>query len=290
MYVAKTEGGGRWRRFAEHMHADLLARVELESQLRDGLIHDELVLHYQPIYDLASGRRRGVEALVRWQHPQRGLLGPAAFIPVAEQSDLINGVGRVVLEKACQQLTVWRAEHGRDAPGELAVNISARQLQQPGFAAHVAAILELHGLEPGCLMLEITESTVMADTAAVVDVLTDLRDLGVRIAIDDFGTGHSSLARLHELPVDEVKIDQSFVRAASGPDGDTTMLELVITLATRLGLDLVAEGIETPGQLEVLNRLGARYGQGYLLARPASPEGWALTGPGPTDRAAPGVR
>ena len=139
-------------------------------------------------------------------------------------------------------------------------------------------------------MLEITESTVMADMSAVIDVLTDLRDLGVRISIDDFGTGHSSLARLHELPVDEVKIDQSFVRAASGPAGDTTMLELVITLATRLGLDLVAEGIETPEQLEVLNRLGARYGQGFLLARPASPEGWALTGLGSTDRAEPSVR
>jgi diguanylate cyclase (GGDEF)-like protein len=269
MYVAKTEGGGGWRRYAEHMHAELLARVELESQLRDGLIHDELVVHYQPIYDLTSGKRRGVEALVRWQHPQRGLLGPAEFIPIAEQSDLINGIGRVVLEKVCQQLTVWRDEQGEDAPGEVAVNISTRQLHQPGYAAHVAALLELNGLEPGCLVLEITESTMMADPATVADVLTDLRDLGLRIAIDDFGTGHSSLARLHELPVDEVKIDQSFVRAASGPGGDTTMLELVITLAGRLGLDLVAEGIETPEQLDMLQRLGAQYGQGYLLARPA---------------------
>jgi diguanylate cyclase (GGDEF)-like protein len=273
MYVAKSEGGGGWRRYADHMHAELLARVELESQLRDGLIHDELVVHYQPIYDLNSGKRRGVEALVRWQHPQRGLLGPAEFIPIAEQSDLINGIGQVVLEKVCHQLTLWRQEQGEDAPGEVAINVSTRQLHQPGYAAHVAALLELNGLEPGCLMLEITESTVMADPATVADVLTDLRDLGLRIAIDDFGTGHSSLARLHELPVDEVKIDQSFVRAASGPGGDTTMLELVITLAGRLGLDLVAEGIETPAQLEMLQRLGARYGQGFLLARPAPSDG-----------------
>ena len=228
MYAAKSDGRGRWKRYAEHMHTDLLARVELESQLRDGLYRGELVVHYQPTHHLRTGRQHGVEALVRWQHPQRGLLPPGAFVPLAENSDLIIGLGRFVLEQACRQLAAWRAELGDTAPAQVAVNVSPRELNQHGYTAQVLAVLHLTGLPASCLVLEVTESTVMTEQSDVINVLTDLRAAGVRISIDDFGTGHSSLARLHELPVDEVKIDQSFVHAAAPDDtttGDTTMLD-----------------------------------------------------------------
>jgi len=281
MYDAKSSGRNRWSRYAEHMHTDLLARVELEGQLREGLHRGELVVHYQPTYHLRTGAQHGVEALVRWQHPQRGLLAPGAFLPVAEAGDLIIGIGRFVLEQACRQLSDWQQElgdsrHGGTAPDQVAVNVSPRELNQPGYAAQVLATLHLTGLPARCLVLEVTESTVMTDQRDVIDVLAELRAAGVRISIDDFGTGHSSLARLHELPVDEVKIDRSFVEAAAPQDvhgvavaGDTTMLELLVALARRLGLDLVAEGIETPRQLETVRDTGCTYGQGFLLGRPA---------------------
>jgi len=214
---------------------------------------------------LSSGRPRGVEALVRWEHPTRGLLPPAEFIELAERSDLIIGLGRIVLEQACRQLAAWRSSLGEHAPTEVAVNVSPTQLHQPGFAAQVQAVLEVSGLPPQCLVLEVTESTVMRDVDAAIEVLTDLRAIGIRISIDDFGTGHSSLARLHELPTDQIKIDQSFVQASHD---DTTLLELMITLASRIGLDIIAEGIETPAQLDTLRRMGCPSGQGYLLDRP----------------------
>ncbi len=287
MYDAKDSGRDRWKRYASHMHTDLLARVELEGELRDGLHRGELVVHYQPVYHLRTGRSQGVEALVRWQHPRRGLLLPGAFIPLAETSDLIVGLGRYVLEQACRQLASWTAEQGRDAPVEVAVNVSPRELNQAGYAAQVLAVLHLTGLAPSRLVLEVTESTVMTSQHEVIDVLTELRAAGVRIAIDDFGTGHSSLARLHELPVDQVKIDRSFVVAAAPQDptwpGDTTMLELLVTLADRLDLDLVAEGIETTRQLDAVRDTGCAYGQGFLLGRP----GPATPVPGRTCTAAP---
>ena len=264
MYAAKEEGRDRWARYAPEMHTALVERVELEGQLREGLLRGELVLHYQPTYDLPTGQPRGVEALVRWDHPTRGLLAPAQFIPLAENSDLIIGLGRIVLEQACRQLAAWRASLGELAPVEVAVNVSSVQLHQPGFAAQVQAVLEVTDLPPRCLVLEVTESAVMRDVDAVIEILSDLRALGVRIAIDDFGTGHSSLSRLHELPTDEIKIDQSFVQASHD---DATLLELIITLAS-LGLDVVAEGIETSAQLDTLRQMGCPYGQGYLLDRP----------------------
>ncbi|HEX2805197.1 MAG TPA: bifunctional diguanylate cyclase/phosphodiesterase, partial [Kineosporiaceae bacterium] len=271
MYDAKSGGRGRWSRYAEHMHSDLLARVELESQLREGIPRGELVVHYQPTQNLRTGRQHGVEALVRWQHPQRGLLPPSAFVPLAERSDVITELGRFVLEQACRQLAAWRAELGDAAPTEVAANVSPRELAQHGYPAHVLAVLHLTGLPASCLVLEVTESAVMTEKSGVIEVLTDLRAAGVRIAIDDFGTGHSSLARLHELPVDTLKIDRSFVHAAAPDDttpGDTSMLDLIVALAAHLRLDLVAEGIETPRQLAAVRDAGCAYGQGYLLGRP----------------------
>jgi diguanylate cyclase (GGDEF)-like protein len=271
MYDAKSGGGSQWSRYAEYMHTDLQARVELESQLRDGIPRGELVLHYQPIQHLRTGQLHGVEALVRWLHPSRGLLQPGAFVPLAEHSDLIIGLGRFVLERACGQLASWRTELGDAAPSEIAVNVSPRELAQHGYAAQVLAVLHLTGLPPSSLVLEVTESTIMTEQTEVIAVLTDLRAAGVRIAIDDFGTGYSSLARLHELPVDVIKIDRSFVHAAAPDDdapGDSTTIELLVALAGSLRLDLVAEGIETPRQLAAIRDAGCTYGQGFLLGRP----------------------
>jgi predicted signal transduction protein with EAL and GGDEF domain len=275
MYDAKSGGPGRWSRYAEHMHAELQARVELESQLRDGIPRGELVLHYQPIQHLASGRPHGIEALVRWQHPRLGLLAPGAFVPLAERSELIIGLGRFVLEQACRQLAEWRAELGDASPADVAVNVSPRELVQRGYAAQVLAVLHLTGLPGSSLVLEVTESTVMTEQPEGIEVLTDLRAAGVRIAIDDFGTGYSSLARLNELPVDVIKIDRSFVRAAAPDDTDrgaSTMIELLVALARSLGLGLVAEGIETPRQLAAVRAAGCTYGQGFLLGRPQPAE------------------
>jgi diguanylate cyclase (GGDEF)-like protein len=274
MYDAKAGGGGEWSRYADYMHTDLQARVELESQLRDGIPRGELVLHYQPTQHLRSGRKHGVEALVRWQHPRLGLLQPIAFVPLAERSDLIIGLGRFVLEQACHQLAAWRAELGDGSPGEVAVNVSPRELAQRGYVEHVLSVLQLTGLPAGSLVLEVTEST-MTEQTEVIDVLTALRASGVRIAIDDFGTGYSSLARLHELPVDVIKIDRSFVLAAAPDDtaaGDTTMIKLLVALAANLRLSLVAEGIETPAQLAAVRDAGCAYGQGFLLGRPVPAE------------------
>jgi diguanylate cyclase (GGDEF)-like protein len=274
MYDAKAGGPGRWSRYAEYMHKDLQARVELESQLRDGIPRGELVLHYQPTQHLPSGRQHGIEALVRWQHPRLGLLQPIAFVPLAERSDLIIGLGRFVLEQACQRLAAWRAELGDGSPSEVAVNVSPRELAQRGYAAHVLDVLQATGLPASSLVLEVTEST-MTEQTEVIDVLTELRAAGVRIAIDDFGTGYSSLARLHELPVDVIKIDRSFVHAAAADDatpGDTTMIELLVALAGSLRLGLVAEGIETPAQLAAVRDAGCTYGQGFLLGRPVPAE------------------
>ena len=272
MYNAKNGGRGRWSRYAGHMHTDLMARVELEGELRRGLQQGELLVHYQPIYDLRTGRQQSVEALVRWQHPRRGLLMPGQFVPLAETSDLIISVGSLVLEQACRQLALWTVQTGPDAPVHVAVNVSPRELNQPNYASQVLAVLHRTGLDPTRLVLEVTESTVMTDQHGVINVLTTLRAAGVRIAIDDFGTGHSSLSRLRALPVDEVKMDRSFVLAAAPEDpatpGDTTMMDLLVTLADRLCLGLVAEGIETSRQLEAVRDAGCTYGQGFLLGRP----------------------
>lgn len=297
MYDAKTSGRGRWSGYAEHMHTELLARVQMESELREGLHRAELVVHYQPTYHLRTGARHGVEALVRWQHPQRGLLPPGAFVPLAETSDLIIDLGRFVLEQSCRQLATWRAElgpseSGGTAPTQVSVNVSPRELNQPGYAAQVLAILHVTGLPAHHLVLEVTESTIMTDQQQVIEVLGDLRAAGIRVSLDDFGTGHSSLARLHQLPVDEVKIDRSFITAAApdqvdghSPTGDTSMLELLVTLAHRLGLDLVAEGIETGAQLEAVRDTGCTYGQGFLLGRPQPPADLQPTGHRPPTQA-----
>jgi EAL domain-containing protein (putative c-di-GMP-specific phosphodiesterase class I) len=228
------------------------------------------VLHYQPLVDLRDGRVVAVEALVRWRHPTRGLVEPADFIPAAERIGLIVPLGRWVLREACRQAAAWRSQ-GTPAPPAVTVNVSARQLKEPGFVAEVADALGDEGLDPASLVVEITETAVV-EHGPVLDALRDLHALGVRLALDDFGTGHSSLGQLLRCPVDLLKVDRSFVDGVSGSREQTAVAAAISQMALALGLEAVAEGIETRAQADRLRELGYRLGQGYYFSEPLPPE------------------
>ncbi|NIZ90611.1 EAL domain-containing protein [Kineosporiaceae bacterium B12] len=240
-------------------------------RLRRGIDDGELRVHYQPVLDLQRGRLAGVEALVRWQHPERGLLPPAAFVPVAEVSNLVVALGREVLGAACRQVARWRRAHPHASDLTVAVNVSGRQLVDPDFAATVEEALAGSGLPPSALTLELTE-TALVGGDRVQPVLQRLRARGVRLALDDFGTGYSSLAYLRDFPVDEVKIDRGFTTALGGGSPSDVITAAAVGLAHELGCDVVVEGVEDRLQLEHVRRLGARYAQGYLFSRPRSAE------------------
>ena len=268
MYAAKQTGepGRRWtpeldERSAEH--------ARLGAELRAALDHDQFTLVYQPIVRLPEGRIVAVEALIRWAHPERGLISPAQFIPVAEQNGLIVELGAWILHTACARLAAWRTELGDDAPRKVSVNVSARQLARPGFAATVAATLAATGLPAGCLTVEVTETAVFEGGQAVA-ALHELRALGVRIALDDFGTGHSSLGLLQTVPVDVLKVDKSFVDRITEAGRHTVIAEALIQVSTGLGLAAVAEGVETAEQAAALYQLGYRLLQGYHYGRPVA--------------------
>jgi EAL domain-containing protein (putative c-di-GMP-specific phosphodiesterase class I) len=262
MYRAKERGKGRYEIFDEAMRADAVARLETESALRRALERGELLLHYQPDVELAGGTITGFEALVRWEHPARGLLGPAAFVPLAEETGLIIGIGEWVLREACAAAAGWPEEL------TLSVNLSPRQLAQPDLVATVRRALAESGVDPARLCLEITESAVMESGAATTAQLRALKSLGVRLAIDDFGTGFSSLAHLRRFPVDVLKIDGMFIAGLGSEPQDASIAAAVISLAHALGLRTVAEGVETEEQLRVLRELGCNLAQGHLFARP----------------------
>jgi len=265
MYRAKAAGGADYALFDPAMQAALTTRVVLERDLRGALDRGEFALHHQPIVELATGRIAEVEALVRWHHPARGLVSPAAFIPLAEETGLIVPLGRWVLGEACRQARAW-ADAG--TPVAVAVNLTAREFQRPDLAGEVAAVLAATGLAPELLRLEITESLAMRDAAATVATLVALRDLGVQIAIDDFGTGYSSLAYLKRLPVDTLKIDKAFVDGLGSDAGDTAIAAAIVALGHTLGLRVIAEGVETAAQAAALRDLGCDFAQGYHFARP----------------------
>ena len=269
MVRAKVDPVHRHFVFEPSMSEQTLERVDLESDLRLALERDELRLHYQPIIALDGGRVVGFEALVRWQHPTRGLVPPLAFIPLAEETGLIVPIGKWVLETACRQAArwhrTWRADGG--APLFVSVNLSARQFTQADLVEDVALTLDAAGLDPSALELEITESVVMDQSEAGIRALRDLRALGVRLVLDDFGTGYSSLSYLKHLPLDTIKIDRSFV-AGIDAIADRSIVEAVIALAHGLGIGVVAEGIETHAQAALLRELGCDLGQGYLFSRP----------------------
>ena len=273
MYAAKARGRDRHEVFEPHMQAELASRHEMQSDLRQALHADQLVLHYQPLVDLASGRIDSFEALIRWNHPTRGLVAPDNFIPIAEESGLIIPIGRWVLHEACSQLVQWRAGRPADDPLSIGVNVSSQQLHDPNFVADVQQTLFATRLRADYLVLELTESTLLSDTTLVQERLHALKDLGVRLAIDDFGTGYSSLAYLRTFPVDYLKIDRSFVNEVSRkPDQGIVMVRSIIGLGHNLSLTVIAEGIEEPAQLEQLRDAGCNIGQGFLFARPVPPD------------------
>jgi diguanylate cyclase (GGDEF)-like protein/PAS domain S-box-containing protein len=268
MYRAKERGRGIYELYDHTMRARLIHRLATEKALRHGVDHDELFVVYQPTVDLATAAVTGVEALVRWQHPERGLLAPAEFIPLAEETGLIVPIGAQVLRQACRQVSSW-AHSGAGSPLLCAmVNLSLHQLDD-AFVNTVAEILHESGLQPERLILELTESALIHDDGSTMYHLGELRRLGVRLAIDDFGTGYSSLDRLRRMPVETLKIDKSFTAELETTLEGTPLVAAIITMAHSLGLRVIAEGVETPDQLSTLRRLGCDAAQGYLLSRPA---------------------
>jgi len=266
MYRAKASGEGGFERYEPEMHLDLVERLQLEVDLRRAIEGNELVLHYQPIVEIATGRITGVETLVRWRHPTRGLVQPSSFIPIAEDSGLIVALGRWVLRESCYQVSAWRSNPAF-AELTLSVNISAGQLR-PGFAEQIAALLEETRLPAKCLVLEMTESILMDHTEENLAYLTAFKDMGVRLAIDDFGTGFSSLSYLHRFPVDVLKIDRSFVEALSDTPTERALVATILQLGRTLHMRTIAEGIETETQARALVEMDCEHGQGYYFSRP----------------------
>ena len=276
MYTAKSRKRGGYELFEAPMRAMALDRLNGKAELQRALEREEFVLHFQPIVRLGSGRVVGFEALLRWAHPDRGLVGPFEFISLAEQTGLIVPLGRWVLEAACHQARLWHEVHGTT----MSVNVSLRQLADPNLVDDVATIMATTGVNPAALTLEVTESVLVHDIDATVAVLDQLRDLGVRVAMDDFGTGYSSLSALRRLPVDVLKIDKSFVDGIGSSSEDSVLVAKVLELAHGLQLTTVAEGIEDQAQLERLRELGSDLGQGYHFARPLpAAEAEELIGP-----------
>jgi diguanylate cyclase (GGDEF)-like protein/PAS domain S-box-containing protein len=272
LYRAKADGKGGYAVFDPSLETHALERLEIESDLRQALDRNELQLLYQPILMLDNGRVGEVEALLRWNHPRRGLVSPVTFIPVAETTGLIVPIGQWVLEEACRQLREWQIEYPTHPPLVMSVNLSGRQFQHPGLVADVARTIAASGINPQCLKLEITESVLMRDVETAVNTCVALKELGVQLAIDDFGTGYSSLGQLKRLPFDTLKIDRSFVDGLGRDEQDMAIVRSVVTLAKTLSLSVTAEGIETPLQEAHLRSLGCERGQGFLFARPQAPE------------------
>jgi diguanylate cyclase (GGDEF)-like protein len=266
MYRAKAAGRNTSRQYDPEMEAAITAREELKATLLHGIQSDELVLHYQPQVK-ADGTVTGAEALVRWQHPQKGLIYPGDFIPIAEESDTIIALGQWVLTAACQQLSVW-AKHEETAHLDLAVNVSARQLRHPDFVEHALAVMASTGINPCRLKMELTESMLVDDVEGAIAKMNTLKFAGVSFSLDDFGTGYSSLSYLKRLPLDQVKIDQSFVSGILAGSEDGIIARAVITLAQGLGFSVIAEGVETARQLNFLTHHGCNDFQGYFFGRP----------------------
>ncbi|MDQ3679638.1 MAG: EAL domain-containing protein [Actinomycetota bacterium] len=287
---AKVDGKSRSEAFKPSMLEAIVRRIDLEAELRRALEHDELVVWYQPKLSMASGVMVGVEALVRWDHPRRGLVPPDQFIPVAEEAGLIARLGEWVLRQACTQAGVWQQRYG--SPLSVAVNVSTYQLRQPGLVEAVSSALAASGLGSASLVLEITEGSLIEERGGPLAILAELKGLGVQLSVDDFGTGYSSLARLWHLPIDELKIDKSFVKEIGASDGADSMVSAILAMAEALARRVVAEGVETTEQLAFLRDHGCDQVQGYLIARPGLPDHLEglLANPGDVLRLQPPVK
>jgi EAL domain-containing protein (putative c-di-GMP-specific phosphodiesterase class I) len=268
MYAAKQAGRGQVAFFQASMNDEVRRRVELERELREAHERQEFELHYQPQLDLRNGRICAAEALIRWNHPQRGLVPPLSFIPLAEETGLIVVLGKWVLEEACRQIKHLQGAYPSDPPLTMAVNLSARQLQRPEIVQEVAEVLHATDVDPKSLVLEITESVMMEDMELSIARLRELKELGVELAVDDFGTGYSSLNYIRRFPVDILKVDKSFIDGINEGGEDSALTAAIIELAGILRLQPVAEGIETAEQLERLLELECDLGQGYFFAKP----------------------
>jgi len=272
MYHAKANGKSRYEIFNPEMRTRLLDRLELANDLRRAIENQELRLHYQLIVSLNTGRITGLEALVRWQHPQRGLLAPIHFIPLAEDTGLITALDHWVLREACRQMRTWKLENPMFSDLTISVNISGKQISQAEFVGYVEQILAATDLDPKYLCLEITESVVIENKETTVIMCNQLRQLGVHIHIDDFGIGYSSLSYLSEFPVNALKIDRSFISKMGEGKNETDIVQAIVTLSRRIGVDVIAEGVETSGQLKKLQAMGCEYGQGFYVSKPLAGE------------------
>jgi diguanylate cyclase (GGDEF)-like protein/PAS domain S-box-containing protein len=272
MYRAKALGKARYEIFDNTMRDRIINRLALENELRQAIESNELCLHYQPIVSLETGRLAGLEALVRWRHPRRGLLYPDSFINLAEETGLIIPMDRWVLAEACRQMLAWKAEFPNLPPLTISVNVSGKQVAQPDLAGYVKSVLQETGLPPTDLRLEITERAIMENVEMAAGIFTELQSFGVKIEIDDFGTGYSSLSYLAKLPINALKIDQSFVRLLNEDSAHLHIVQSIVMLAHGLKIYVVAEGVETAGQLGYLKELACEKAQGYFFAKPFSSE------------------
>jgi len=268
MYRAKGAGKARYEMFDRAMHAEALARLQLETDLRHAVQREEFVAHYQPVISLETGQIAGFEALIRWNHPERGLVPPNDFIPLAEETGMILPMGQWILREACRQMSGWQQAFPRAEPLSIGVNLSVKQFAQPDLREQIADIVATTGVLPNTLKLEITESMIAGNPDHAITVLDSLKTIGIEIYMDDFGTGYSSLSYLTHLPIDCIKIDRSFVSQMETKDRHFQLVRTILTLARTVNLRAVAEGVETTPQLFALRKLGCEFGQGYLFSRP----------------------
>lgn len=272
MYRAKANGKARYEVFDKVMHARAMALLQLESDLRRAVERDEFHLFYQPVIDLRTGTLGGFEALVRWKHPERGLVSPGDFIPIAEETGLIISIGRWILHEACLQMRLWQKKYPQMMDMTMSVNLSGKQFKQKDIIEQVKLVLFDTGLEAESLRVELTETVVMEDAEVASKIFKQLRGLGVQISIDDFGTGYSSLSYLHHFPIDILKVDRSFVGRMTENGGNAEIVRTIISLAHTMGMKVVAEGIEEEYQRAHLKNLGCEYGQGFLFSKPVAAE------------------